>query len=55
MHDIVGRAWASARAEYTSYMHMTVIRMWLNLRSQNITQKVHTYTCTTQELWVRPS
>ena len=38
---------------YTSCIHMTVIEMWLNLRQTNITQKVHT--CTTQELWVRPS
>jgi len=32
-------------------MHMPVIRMQLNL--SDIIQKVHT--CTTQELWVRPS
>jgi len=55
MHDTVGWAWASPHAECgpVARMRMTAIRMWLNLRPQNITQKVHT--CTTQELWVRPS
>ena len=37
----------------SSCMHMTVIRIWLNFRPQNITQKAHT--CTTLELSVRPS
>jgi len=55
MHNIVGWAWASAWAErgQVACIYMTVIRMWLNLRPLNITQKVHT--CTTQEQWVRPS
>jgi len=35
-------------------MHMTVIRMWLNPRPQNITKK-YTRVATTQEMWVRPS
>jgi len=36
-------SWASECARmWTSFMHMTVIRMWLNLRPQNITQKVAT-------------
>jgi len=45
MHDIVGQAWVSPRAECgpVACMHMTAIRMWLNLRPQNITKSTHVY------------
>ena len=35
---------------WTSCMHIIVIKRWVNVRPQNIKQKVHT--CTTQELCV---
>ena len=49
MHDIVGEP-EQVYVQNVDQLHAhDFIRMWLNLRPQNITQKV--YTCTTQELW----
>ena len=39
MHSIVGQAWTSV---YAAVACVWLIRMWLNLRPQNIMQKVHT-------------
>jgi len=37
---------------WSRYMHFTVIRMWLNLRPQKITQNIHVYTVTVNQAWL---
>ena len=39
MHDIVGCLIKCTCRTWSSYMHMTVIRIWLNSKPQNITKK----------------
>ena len=53
MHNIKGWTWPSAHAEHGAVkcIWLHIIRMWLNLRPQNITRK---YT-RAHILWVRPS
>ena len=38
------------RRTWSSYMYLTVIRMWLNLRPQKITKYTHVYTGTVSGL-----
>ena len=46
MHDIVGQSWSSACIEHGAVkcIWLHVLRMWLNLRPQNITKRTHMYT-----------
>jgi len=54
---INGRHCGASEIEYTcrtlnSYMHLTVIRMWLSLRPQKITKYAHVYTGTVSQAWL---